>query len=83
MAYCFQVNLKHLSHLEIVENHKTKTQHTKVLKEPSLWLVESRNWTDFTSATIYISWEDSQKTVEEITIELNSIKNNLINKDLA
>jgi cation diffusion facilitator CzcD-associated flavoprotein CzcO len=79
----FQANLKHLSRLGIVEDSKIKTQHTRVIKEPNLWLVGYGNWTGFASATIYGVGKTARKTVEEITIELNSLKNNIINKDLA
>jgi putative flavoprotein involved in K+ transport len=79
----FQANLKHLSRLGIVENSKIKTQHTRVIKEPNLWLVGYGNWTGFASATIYGVGKTARKTVEEITIELNYKKSNTINEEFA
>ncbi|WP_020530336.1 ArsO family NAD(P)H-dependent flavin-containing monooxygenase [Flexithrix dorotheae] len=62
----FKPNLKHLEPLGIVENNKVETAHTRVVKEPNLWLVGYGNWTGFASATIYGVGKTAKATAEEI-----------------
>ncbi|SHJ20114.1 Pyridine nucleotide-disulphide oxidoreductase [Mesonia phycicola] len=66
----FQANLKHLKLLNLIENNKIKTEHTRSTKEPKLWLVGYGNWTGFASATIYGVGKTARQTVKEITKEL-------------
>ncbi len=66
----FKANLDHLSNLEIIENHRIKTQHTRSIKEPHLWLVGYGNWTGFASATIYGVGKTARQTVKELVASL-------------
>ncbi|WP_417363889.1 ArsO family NAD(P)H-dependent flavin-containing monooxygenase [Galbibacter sp.] len=62
----FRPNLDHLKPLNIIENNRIKTEHTRALKEPRLWLVGYGNWTGFASATIYGVGKTARATVKEI-----------------
>lgn len=66
----FRSNLKHLESLDIIENNQVKTQNTRSIKEPNLWLVGYGNWTGFASATIYGVGKTARQTVREITQQL-------------
>lgn len=68
----FKANLKHLTPLNLIENHQIKTEHTRSIKEPRLWLVGYGNWTGFASATIYGVGKTARQTVKEIIAELSS-----------
>ncbi|HLS30369.1 MAG TPA: ArsO family NAD(P)H-dependent flavin-containing monooxygenase [Flavobacteriaceae bacterium] len=67
----FRANLKHLAPLGVIENGRIKTEHTRSVKEPNLWLVGYGNWTGFASATIYGVGKTARQTVKEIRAELN------------
>jgi thioredoxin reductase len=62
----FRPNLRHLQKLDIVHNNRVKTQNTRSINEPGLWLVGYGNWTGFASATIYGVGKTAKQTVEEI-----------------
>lgn len=62
----FKANLNHLKSLNIIENNRVKTLHTRSLKEPNLWLVGYGNWTGFASATIYGVGKTARQTAKEI-----------------
>lgn len=62
----FKANLTHLSELGIVENQRIKTNLTRSVQEPMLWLVGYGNWTGFASATIYGVGKTARQTVKEI-----------------
>ncbi|WP_262891377.1 ArsO family NAD(P)H-dependent flavin-containing monooxygenase [Algibacter mikhailovii] len=68
----FKANLKHLQKLGITQNNRIKTQNTKSISEPGLWLVGYGNWTGFASATIYGVGKTAKQTVEEITTFFNN-----------
>lgn len=63
----FGTNLSHLQKLDITQNNRIKTQNTRSVSEPGLWLVGYGNWTGFASATIYGVGKTAKQTVEEIT----------------
>ncbi len=63
----FKANLDHLKELDIVENHRIKTQRTRAVKEPKLWLVGYGSWTGFASATIYGVGKTARQTVKELS----------------
>lgn len=62
----FRPNLQHLKPLNILENSRIKTEHTRAAKEPNLWLVGYGNWTGFASATIYGVGKTARTTAKEI-----------------
>ncbi|CAM1344168.1 ArsO family NAD(P)H-dependent flavin-containing monooxygenase [Tenacibaculum amylolyticum] len=62
----FKANLNHLQSLNIIENHRIQTKHTRAVREPNLWLVGYGNWTGFASATIYGVGKTARQTVKEI-----------------
>ncbi|WP_299124720.1 ArsO family NAD(P)H-dependent flavin-containing monooxygenase [uncultured Tenacibaculum sp.] len=62
----FKANLNHLTSLNIIENNRIKTTHTRSIKEPNLWLIGYGNWTGFASATIYGVGKTARQTVKEI-----------------
>ncbi|WP_425075269.1 ArsO family NAD(P)H-dependent flavin-containing monooxygenase [Psychroserpens sp. S379A] len=62
----FKANLKHLEPLNLIENNRIETQHTRAVKEPKLWLVGYGSWTGFASATIYGVGKTARQTVKEI-----------------
>ena len=66
----FKANLNHLTDLNIIENHRIKTQYTRAVKEPNLWLVGYGNWTGFASATIYGVGKTARQTVKELKATL-------------
>ncbi len=68
----FKANLKHLKTLDIVENHKILTDHTRAIQLPGLWLVGYGNWTGYASATIYGVGKTAKRTVQEIQEYLNN-----------
>ncbi|MGI9531424.1 MAG: pyridine nucleotide-disulfide oxidoreductase, partial [Lutimonas sp.] len=68
----FRADLKHLSPLGLIENDKIETRHTRVLKEPNLWLIGYGNWTGYASATIYGVGKTARETVLEITEEITA-----------
>ncbi|WP_025663115.1 ArsO family NAD(P)H-dependent flavin-containing monooxygenase [Aquimarina megaterium] len=63
----FKANLDHLQSLNIIENNRIKTQYTRSIKEPMLWLVGYGSWTGFASATIYGVGKTARQTVKEIS----------------
>ncbi|WP_103867055.1 ArsO family NAD(P)H-dependent flavin-containing monooxygenase [Aquimarina sp. I32.4] len=67
----FRANLDHLQSLGLIENTRIKTQYTRSIKEPNLWLVGYGNWTGFASATIYGVGKTARKTVKEVVNALN------------
>jgi len=67
----FKASLKHLDTLNIIENNRIKTQYTRSIKEPNLWLVGYGSWTGFASATIYGVGKTARQTVKEIVEFLN------------
>ncbi|WP_109300978.1 ArsO family NAD(P)H-dependent flavin-containing monooxygenase [Aquimarina sp. AU474] len=67
----FKANLEHLKPLDIIENDRIKTNHTRAVKEPKLWLVGYGNWTGFASATIYGVGKTARQTVKELSEELS------------
>lgn len=69
----FRSNLKHLKPLDLIENNRIKTRHTRSLKEPNLWLVGYGNWTGFASATIYGVGKTAKATAREIDQTLHDI----------
>lgn len=69
----FRPNLHHLQPLNIMENNRIKTEHTRSVKEPKLWLVGYGNWTGFASATIYGVGKTARTTVEEIKKEFENV----------
>lgn len=68
----FKANLKHLKLLNIIENNRIKTQYTRAIKEPNLWLVGYGSWTGFASATIYGVGKTARQTVNELVNVLNN-----------
>lgn len=62
----FKPNLRHLHPLNIIENNRIKTNRTRFVKEPALWLVGYGNWTGFASATIYGVGKTARATAKEI-----------------
>ncbi|MDT0551987.1 ArsO family NAD(P)H-dependent flavin-containing monooxygenase [Urechidicola vernalis] len=63
----FRGNLDHLTSLNIIENNRIKTNYTRAIKEPNLWLVGYGSWTGFASATIYGVGKTARQTVNEIS----------------
>lgn len=63
----FRADLNHLKPLGIFENNQLKTNGTRSIMEPNLWLVGYGNWTGFASATIYGVGKTARQTVKEIT----------------
>jgi cation diffusion facilitator CzcD-associated flavoprotein CzcO len=68
----FKANLEHLKTLNIIENNKILTDHTRSLLSPGLWLVGYGNWTGYASATIYGVGKTAKRTAEEIKEYLNN-----------
>ncbi|MEM7085219.1 MAG: ArsO family NAD(P)H-dependent flavin-containing monooxygenase [Bacteroidota bacterium] len=68
----FKANLDHLWSLNIAENDRIKTDHTRSIEEPNLWLVGYGSWTGFASATIYGVGKTARRTGIEIVESLNS-----------
>ena len=62
----FRSNLKHLKSLQIIKDNTIKTQMSRSVEEPRLWLVGYGNWTGFASATIYGVGKTAKQTVKEI-----------------
>ncbi|MDY8134343.1 ArsO family NAD(P)H-dependent flavin-containing monooxygenase [Aquimarina sp. 2201CG5-10] len=62
----FKANLKHLEPLNVINNNRIKTKHTRSILEPKLWLVGYGSWTGFASATIYGVGKTARQTVKEI-----------------
>ncbi len=62
----FKANLNHLKSLHVIEDHKIKTDYTRSILEPNLWLVGYGNWTGFASATIYGVGKTARQTAKEI-----------------
>lgn len=62
----FKANLNHLKSLHVIEDNKIKTEYTRSILEPNLWLVGYGNWTGFASATIYGVGKTARQTVKEI-----------------
>ncbi len=73
MIWCtgFKASLNHLKSLNIIENNRIKTQYTRSVIEPNLWLVGYGSWTGFASATIYGVGKTARQTVKEILEALN------------
>ena len=69
----FRPDFQHLKPLNIIENNRIKTEHTRVVKEPRLWLVGYGNWTGFASATIYGVGKTARATVKEIKAYFENI----------
>ncbi|SIR31936.1 ArsO family NAD(P)H-dependent flavin-containing monooxygenase [Maribacter ulvicola] len=67
----FKPHLNHLNSLNIVENNKVATNHTRAIKEPNLWVVGYGNWTGFASATIYGVGKTAKHTAKEIISTLS------------
>ncbi len=67
----FRANLTHLKALNIIKDNRIKTEHSRSIEEPNLWLVGYGNWTGFASATIYGVGKTAKQTVHEIA---NSLK---------
>jgi len=63
----FRANLRHLENLNLTKDNRIKTQNTRAVNEPALWLVEYGNWTGFASATIYGVGKTAKQAVLEIT----------------
>lgn len=70
----FKSNLKHLNSLDVIENKRIRTRHTRSLKEPNLWLVGYGDWTGFASATIYGVGKTAKVTAREIDQTLQETK---------
>ena len=68
----FKANISHLKALQIIENDRIATQHTRSVKEPRLWLVGYGSWTGFASATIYGVGKTARATASEIAEELKA-----------
>ncbi|MEM7368137.1 MAG: ArsO family NAD(P)H-dependent flavin-containing monooxygenase [Bacteroidota bacterium] len=66
----FKSNLQHLTGLDVIENKRIRTNHTRSIKEPHLWLVGYGNWTGFASATIYGVGKTARRTAAEIARSL-------------
>lgn len=62
----FKTNFSHLRGLDLIEDQRIITQHTRSVKEPMLWLVGYGNWTGFASATIYGVGKTARATGREI-----------------
>ena len=67
----FKANLNHLKALNVIENNRIKTQYTRAIKEPNLWVVGYGSWTGFASATIYGVGKTARQTVNELDDVLN------------
>jgi len=67
----FRPNLRHLEQLGITHDNRIKTESTRSISKPGLWLVGYGNWTGFASATIYGVGKTAKHTVEEIIIYFN------------
>lgn len=52
--------------LQIIKDNTIKTQMSRSVEEPRLWLVGYGNWTGFASATIYGVGKTAKQTVKEI-----------------
>lgn len=62
----FKARLDHLQALDVIENGRIATEHTRSVKEPKLWLVGYGGWTGFASATIYGVGKTARQTATEI-----------------
>ncbi len=69
----FRPFLPHLKGLNVMENNRVRTQKTRSVIEPSLWLVGYGNWTGFASATIYGVGKTARDTAREIEAYLKSV----------
>ncbi|MDZ7720862.1 MAG: ArsO family NAD(P)H-dependent flavin-containing monooxygenase [Balneolaceae bacterium] len=69
----FRPNIHHLQPINIMESNHIKTENTRSLKEPNLWLVGYGNWTGFASATIYGVGKTARATVKEIKEEFENV----------
>lgn len=70
----FKANLRHLAGLNLIENNRIKTQLTRSVKEPNLWLVGYGSWTGFASATIYGVGKTARQTRLEIIDALKTFE---------
>lgn len=62
----FRANLTHLESLNIIDNGRIKTNYTRSILEPQLWLAGYGSWTGFASSTIYGVGKTARQTVKEI-----------------
>jgi len=62
----FKAQFDHLKPLDLIEEGRIVTEHTRSVKEPNLWLVGYGGWTGFASATIYGVGKTARQTASEI-----------------
>jgi len=63
----FKPDFSHLEGLNVIEKGRIKTNHTRSVSVPGLWLVGYGNWTGFASATIYGVGKTARQTAKEIS----------------
>lgn len=62
----FKPNLSHLESMDVVKNNRIRSNGTKSVDIPSLWLLGYGNWTGFASATIYGVGKTARDTAKQI-----------------
>lgn len=68
----FRSATQHLSNLNITDSDgRVKTEGTKAIKIPGLWLVGYGNWTGFASATLIGVARSARNTASEVNAYLN------------
>ncbi|WP_206540008.1 ArsO family NAD(P)H-dependent flavin-containing monooxygenase [Ruegeria sp. ANG-R] len=68
MIWCtgFRANLDHLSELGMTVDGRIKTEGTRCVEDPNLWLVGYGGWTGYASATIFGVQKTARTTAREI-----------------
>ena len=57
-----------------MEEGRIKTEHTRAVKEPNLWLLGYGSWTGFASATVYGVGKTARQTAAEIATTLEPME---------
>ena len=70
----FKAKFDHLKGLDVMEEGRIKTEHTRAVKEPNLWLLGYGSWTGFASATVYGVGKTARQTAAEIATTLEPME---------
>lgn len=63
----FKPNLDILKPLGVIENGRVKTDETRALDQPGLWIIGMGEWTGYASATIYGVGKTARNAAKQIT----------------
>ena len=68
----FKAQFDYLAALNLMEDNRIATEHTRSIKEPKLWLVGYGSWTGYASATVYGVGKTARQTAVEIAQALRA-----------